>query len=554
MNKFLLIVFSFILFLCNTSYVNADSNANISFGGNGSVSAGAEAKFDIVVSNIVGSNLMGVQGVVSSSNNNCLKFDRLEKVVGSANVNNGTFAYADTDGVSGTTTLVRAIFVSADNTCNATITIATPKISFTDGTKKTLGTVSKSINVIKLSTNNNLSNLTVDKGALSPSFNKDTTSYAVSVKKDVTSININATKEDNGATITGTGNKTLNYGSNKFNITVKAENGSTKYYTIIVNREDSRSKDATLKNITINNGTLSPSFNSNTTSYNVEVPYEVSKLNINATPNDSKAKVSISNPDLVAEEVTKVIIKVTAENGSTKEYIINVKRGKDPNKVLNNDNKLISLTPSIGILSPLFSSDINNYFIYLPYEVEEISFAYEISDKRYGKVEEMKVDKLIPNTANKFSFIVKAEDESINTYTVTVYRAKNPLDLGSSNVRIKELILNNGELLGYFDSALTSYQYKRGEEFSLEVVLEDNKSTYKLIEQENDIYIIVEAPNGDIGIYCLHEKVSNNKFMILIISIVFLSLLLVYFILDKFLLSKLSNKKKIKKEKKSLKK
>ena len=48
----------------------------------------------------------------------------------------------------------------------------------------------------------------------------------------------------------------------------------------------------------------------------MEVPYEVSKLKINANAEDSKSKVSISNPDLVAEETTQVKVIVTAENGN----------------------------------------------------------------------------------------------------------------------------------------------------------------------------------------------------------------------------------------------
>ena len=49
------------------------------------------------------------------------------------------------------------------------------------------------------------------------------------------------------------------------------------------------SKDNTLKSLTVGNATISPAFSSGTTSYTAEVPFEVSKLDVQAQANDSKA-------------------------------------------------------------------------------------------------------------------------------------------------------------------------------------------------------------------------------------------------------------------------
>lgn len=542
MKKILLAIIPFFLFLCSINYVNAGT-ANFSLSGSTNVAPGQSFSLQLVANGSGGIN--GLTGSYSFNGNNCVSLESVEELNKAAIVGQKiTYNNYDASGSPAVVAFVKLNFKAISASCTASISFNSLKGGFVDNTSFNTRAEATIRVSAPLSANNNLASLTTDQGMLSPSFNKDITNYNISVKQDVASININATKEDNGATITGLGNKKLNYGANKFTITVKAENGSTKNYIVTVNREDERSNDATLKSISINNGTLSPSFNSSTMDYNIEVPYEVSKLNINAVANDSKAKVSVSNPDLVEEETTKVTIKVTAENGSTKTYTINVKRGKNPNKVLNTDNKLLSLTPSIGILSPVFSSDTNNYFIYLPYEVEEISFEYEISDKKYGKVEESKIDKLVPNSANKFSFTVTAEDESTNVYTVTVNRAKNPEELGSNNVKIKELILHNGKLFDSFDSDITTYQYKKSKEFSLEVVLEDENATYKIIEQENSIYIIVEAPNGDIGIYCLHEKKTNKVLIILVIIIIILVLALTYLLVKKVLKNKATKKVK----------
>ena len=46
-----------------------------------------------------------------------------------------------------------------------------------------------------------------------------------------------ATAQDSGATISGTGNQTLEYGENALSVVVTAEDGTTKTYTINVTRE-----------------------------------------------------------------------------------------------------------------------------------------------------------------------------------------------------------------------------------------------------------------------------------------------------------------------------
>ncbi len=89
----------------------------------------------------------------------------------------------------------------------------------------------QSNNVVKNS-DNNLKSLSVDKGTLSPEFNKDTLEYSVELASDVTKININAERNDSKASITGIGEVQVKEGQNKIEIVVTAENGSTKTYII----------------------------------------------------------------------------------------------------------------------------------------------------------------------------------------------------------------------------------------------------------------------------------------------------------------------------------
>lgn len=88
--------------------------------------------------------------------------------------------------------------------------------------------------------------------------------------------------------------------------------------------EEKKSSDATLKELIIAEGQLTPEFNANVKEYTITVPNEITSLNITANPNDSKATVSIEgNSDFVVGE-NKITIKVIAEDGTTNEYYINV--------------------------------------------------------------------------------------------------------------------------------------------------------------------------------------------------------------------------------------
>lgn len=88
------------------------------------------------------------------------------------------------------------------------------------------------------STNNYLKSLSVEGQKLSPTFNKKTNDYKVSLDSNIEKIKINATKEDQAATVTGTGEVKVSEGENKFKIIVTSEKGEKRTYTITATVED----------------------------------------------------------------------------------------------------------------------------------------------------------------------------------------------------------------------------------------------------------------------------------------------------------------------------
>ena len=84
------------------------------------------------------------------------------------------------------------------------------------------------------SPNNKLSSLGVDGFGLTPSFNRDTNEYNLIVDSSVGSVNVNAVSADSNATVSGAGTVSLESGGNDITITVTAQNGSARTYTIHV--------------------------------------------------------------------------------------------------------------------------------------------------------------------------------------------------------------------------------------------------------------------------------------------------------------------------------
>ncbi len=84
---------------------------------------------------------------------------------------------------------------------------------------------------------NSLSSLSISPGTLSPSFQYSETNYTASVAEDVTSVTVNAKPSNEKATVESiTGQSDLKPGQNTVSVVVKAENGATATYKIVVTR------------------------------------------------------------------------------------------------------------------------------------------------------------------------------------------------------------------------------------------------------------------------------------------------------------------------------
>lgn len=182
------------------------------------------------------------------------------------------------------------------------------------------------------------------------------------------------------------------------------------------------SSNADLSALTVSNAVISPSFSAGTTSYTANVPFTVSKLQVAAKAADSRAKVAVKNPTLTPDGTTNVTITVTAENGAKKTYTVNVHREKDPNYVASGNNNLSGISVDGFLLSPVFSVDVTEYVVWLPYETESVKISGKAADGK-AKVQVVGGDNLAAGQDNPAKVICTAENGETKEYTVIVKRA-----------------------------------------------------------------------------------------------------------------------------------
>ena len=152
------------------------------------------------------------------------------------------------------------------------------------------------------------------------SFNPDIYEYAVTVENNVSSIIVNAVAMDSTSQITVSGNENIFNGS-VINVTVSTTDGNISTYNINVTKEVVLSSNTKLKSLTIDNYPIA--LNSRTTGYEVTIDSEVKSLIINYEVQDEKSVVNITGNENLSNG-SRIIINVTAEDGSIGEYTIDV--------------------------------------------------------------------------------------------------------------------------------------------------------------------------------------------------------------------------------------
>lgn len=176
----------------------------------------------------------------------------------------------------------------------------------------------------EISSNANLSNLGIRPYDFT-GFRYGTTSYKVEVPKDTEEIEVYASAQHEKATITGTGKKTLEIGENQADVTVTAEDGTKKTYTIYITRaeeeileevDNQKEEEKGLATLKMNNLSLSPEFQTNRYQYTVKYIGEDTKLQIETKPTKEDYIVEIVGNENIQEGENLITILVSEPNGN----------------------------------------------------------------------------------------------------------------------------------------------------------------------------------------------------------------------------------------------
>lgn len=211
-------------------------------------------------------------------------------------------------------------------------------------------------------------------------------------------------------------------------------------------KEEKKSTDSTLSSLKIAEGAITPEFSKDVKEYSITVPNEVTKLNITATPTDSKASVSVTEYEELKEGENAITISVTAEDGTTKtDYVIKATRQK---KELALEKLIVKYTNQNGEvvelpLTPEFISNIYEYSIEtLEYWVKSLDIEalanIEGATIEISGADSLKEGENIITITVKNKVTVEAqeegteatEQEETKTYTIKFNRNAEPTIIG----------------------------------------------------------------------------------------------------------------------------
>src|SRR5574344_1227307 len=318
---------------------------------------------------------------------------------------------------------------------------ATVTVTAEDGTTKETYTVTitrEAGSSVTKSSDSSLKSLSVTGYTLSPAFNTSETSYSMSVGSSVTGITVSGIANDSKATVTVTGNNNLVAGNNVVKVTVTAEDGSQKIYTINVTKASSNTGGSTtvpttnkgtttttskstnnyLKQLSTNDGTLSPTFIKITSNYSITVPYDKTSLDLTALVENSGATVAISgNSNFKVGENNVVEVTVTAADGTQRVYTINVTRS-----ALVANNKLTGLTINGVNISPSFNPTTYEYTATVPANASSLDVSAIASD---GATVEVSGNDNLKEGNNVVLIKVTDKDGYIQYYKVNVNKSSS---------------------------------------------------------------------------------------------------------------------------------
>ena len=197
-------------------------------------------------------------------------------------------------------------------------------------------------------------------------------------------------------------------------------NGSTAYISseyLTTEKPEEKSNNSALKELTLLQGTLSPEFSKDVKEYTVQVGKDVTELQLDAIPEDEKAKATVEGNTDLKDGENKVTITVTAEDGSTTVYTLTVNKTDEAATGLT----LNKLEITGATLSPTFTPEVYSYTVNVPTGTTSLDITAETSEE--DATVEITGNTDLKDGENLITIMVKKgeeEEQQVATYQITV--------------------------------------------------------------------------------------------------------------------------------------
>ena len=236
----------------------------------------------------------------------------------------------------------------------------------------------------------------------------------------------------------------------------------------IVNPNNPLSSDSSLKSLDVSGYTLTPAFSSNTTSYEMNVPNNVTGLDVTAIANDEHATVNTTgNSNWVVGENT-IEITVTAEDNSQTVYTITVNRAAPI--LSNNTNVNLNITTQ-HLISPSFSNSVDDYNVTIENEITNLNMEVTPEDE-HATVNVNNNENLADGSV--IESVVTAEDGTIRIINLNIIKDSLP------NANLSDLRIDGTTIANFNKDTLTynlDYVTNDKESINIEAIPEDEHAT-----------------------------------------------------------------------------
>lgn len=272
------------------------------------------------------------------------------------------------------------------------------------------------------------------KNTLAYSYATYQTSFDYTV--DASSVNVYSTlKNSNETFVEGYGPREvgLRYGRN--NIDIKTKNGNNiDTYSIIINREDTRSEENRLKHLYVTNAKID--FDPDKYTYNVNVGENVDEVAINGSLMSDKAYYSYGfGPRKIelSEGLNVAFLKIKNEAGNEKQYKVNIFKNNNESTKIDNELNSISLDKA----NIDFKADKYEYDVDVASDVNKLE-VYAFSNDEDDDID-ISGNSNLKTGKNK----ITVEVNDSKKYVINVNRQKSST---SNKPQLKELNINGFDL------------------------------------------------------------------------------------------------------------